>query len=486
MRIRPAPEQGSRLVGARIQGSNSGPTTDFVDLATISRPFPDEVTSTLSFPNMASYRYLRFYAPPDSTGGVAEIEFYSGTTRLRGMAFGTAIGDMQHPFAHALDDNTMTYFAAAAGGGGAYVGIDIARGHVTEPVKFMPEGRSSMEPIRVTLTTATKGATIRYTTDGSNPTATMGQMYSEPFEVKDGRTNVRALASSKCSFDSAVAQATYTVGMGSMPVTGGLKSYHLGNSLTDTINPWLEPIADSTGVDHVYARWTIPGAPIKWLSEHQGEGFQDPEGANRFDTFVKSFAPIDHLSLQPYSDPDWISQGAAAVKFMKTALEYSPNIQFWMYAQWPGKTEWATDAISNGGGGVFPDWQVMKKASNWDEGVENASLYYEAFRDYVDPMVGGKPILIIPGGLALLELKRQIEAGMVPGYSDFFTSMFEDEVHVNVPAQYLVALVFYSCMYRQSPEGKVTFAGTGLTEEQAKILQRIAWKVASGYASSGI
>jgi hypothetical protein len=104
----------------------------------------------------------------------------------------------------------------------------------------------------------------------------------------------------------------------------------------------------------------------------------------------------------------------------------------------------------------------------------------------VDARVGGKPLLIVPGGLALVELKRRMDTGAVPGLGDFFGTMFEDELHLTRPAQYLVALVFYACLYRQTPEGRVTSAGTGLTTEQARIFQQIAWIVASEYAGSGV
>jgi hypothetical protein len=484
VRIFPAAGQAAQLVGARIQGSRSGPTTDFVDLASITVAPVEGVFTELNFANVQLYRYVRYYAPPGSQGGLAEIQLFSGSTRIDGAAFGTAVADPAHPFGLAVDGDTATYFVGAADGGG-YVGVDIARGYVTDSVRFTPPNTTTPTALDVTLTTTTADAVIRYTTDGSNPTDTGGAIYAAPIHV-DRRTSMRALATSKCRFDSSIASATYTIGTVATPVSQGLKSYHVGNSLTDTINPWLKPIADSTGVDHVYARWTIPGAPIRWLAEHQGEGFEDPAGASRFDSFVQTFAPIDHLSLQPYSDPDFETQGGAAVGLLTTALTYSPNIQFWIYAQWPGKTEWATDAIPNGINTLYPGWQVPSPAANWEQGTENSMLYYEAFRDYVDSRVGGKPFLIVPGGLALVELKREIDAGSVPGYTDFFGSMFEDEVHLTKPAQYLVSLVFYSCLYRQTPENRVTFADTGLTAEQALIFQRIAWDVASSYPGSGI
>lgn len=483
VRIWPANGQAAMLVGARVQGSNSGPTTDFVDLVELTQAPSEGQFTTLTFSNTQRYRFLRYYAPPGSQGGLAELEFYYGNRRITGTAFGTAVQDS--PYAAALDGDTTTSFAATTSGGG-YVGIDIAAGHVTAAGVFSPSGSSSTEPLDVMLTSDSSGAMIRYTIGDVEPTATSGTLYTAPIHLEQGRTRVRAIAYSPCRFDSRVTSASYVIDMNPTSPQG-LRSYHLGNSLTDTINAWLKPIADSTGVEHEYARWTIPGAPIKWLAEHQGEGFQDPDGANVFDTFVESYAPIDHLSIQPYSDPDWNDQGAAAVGLLTKALQHSPDIQFWVYAQWPGQTEWATDSFPNGGGNVFPAWQVEHKPTNWEEATENELLYHEAFRDHIEPSVGGKSILIIPGGLALVELKRQMAANAIPDLSgDFFTEFFEDEVHLLPKAQYLVALVFYACLYKQTPEGRVTHEGTGLSEAQAQAFQKIAWDVASNYPGSGI
>jgi Carbohydrate esterase, sialic acid-specific acetylesterase/Chitobiase/beta-hexosaminidase C-terminal domain/F5/8 type C domain/Secretion system C-terminal sorting domain len=63
-------------------------------------------------------------------------------------------------------------------------------------------------PISVTLT-GTSGATIRYTTDGSTPTATTGTVYSAPIAINT-TTTLKAIAVSSSS-TSAILTATYTI-----------------------------------------------------------------------------------------------------------------------------------------------------------------------------------------------------------------------------------------------------------------------------------
>jgi hypothetical protein len=70
-----------------------------------------------------------------------------------------------------------------------------------------PNGGTITGPTAVTLATATTGASIRYTTDGSMPTAT-SRLYSGPFTV-DATVTVRAQAFKSGMADSLVVLATF-------------------------------------------------------------------------------------------------------------------------------------------------------------------------------------------------------------------------------------------------------------------------------------
>ena len=62
----------------------------------------------------------------------------------------------------------------------------------------------------MTIETATSGATIRYTTDGTLPTTTQGTVYTEAIAVGT-TTSLRAIAYQSSWTDSAVTSATYTL-----------------------------------------------------------------------------------------------------------------------------------------------------------------------------------------------------------------------------------------------------------------------------------
>src|ERR1700694_572731 len=78
----------------------------------------------------------------------------------------------------------------------------------------------------VTNGSTTSGATIRYTTDGSTPTETVGTLYSTPVAV-GGNTTLKAIAYATGMSDSTVATAAYTITSG-----GGSNGYSYHRTIT--------------------------------------------------------------------------------------------------------------------------------------------------------------------------------------------------------------------------------------------------------------
>ena len=74
---------------------------------------------------------------------------------------------------------------------------------------FSPAAGTYITSVTVTISDATSGATIRYTTDGSTPTAS-SPIYTGPITLTQSRT-IRAIAMKGGMLNSAVASATYTV-----------------------------------------------------------------------------------------------------------------------------------------------------------------------------------------------------------------------------------------------------------------------------------
>jgi sugar lactone lactonase YvrE len=75
---------------------------------------------------------------------------------------------------------------------------------------FAPSAGNYSGPQSVTISTTTNGATIRYTTDGSTPTQTVGERYSAPITVSASET-IKAFAYASGAPDSTVTTAAYAI-----------------------------------------------------------------------------------------------------------------------------------------------------------------------------------------------------------------------------------------------------------------------------------
>lgn len=89
---------------------------------------------------------------------------------------------------------------------GAYQNTGVV---VTAPPTFNPAPGTYPYQVSVTLATTTAGASIRYTINGTQPTATTGTLYSGPITLTS-TTTIRAIAYAG-SVSSAVVAGTYTI-----------------------------------------------------------------------------------------------------------------------------------------------------------------------------------------------------------------------------------------------------------------------------------
>jgi hypothetical protein len=103
---------------------------------------------------------------------------------------------------------TLKAMAAASGYGNSRV-VSAAYTIVAATPVFSPKGGTYTAAQSVTITDATAGAVIYYTTDGSTPT-TASNLYSSPVTVSSTRT-LKAIAAASGYHNSAVRSAVYTI-----------------------------------------------------------------------------------------------------------------------------------------------------------------------------------------------------------------------------------------------------------------------------------
>ena len=487
VRVLPKPGAAGWLAGATIRGSAEGQAAASVELARIEAAPAGDGWLEVTVPPGKVYRFVKLESAKGIGVALAEVEFYSRSGRLEGNGFGSAVigGKPATAFDKAIDGDPSTCFEAPAES--SYVGIDLGRQALAPFPRFNPPGGAFAEPKTVEIGVWPTAA-IRYTIDGSAPGGPNGRVYSGPIRVS-ATTSIAAIASRDGMADSEVAIATYRIGPDAA-AEKQVRSYHIGNSLTDTLNGFLEPMARSAGRNFLFMRKTIPGCGIQLNFDMCGKGFASPD-AWAADYHLVFQRKVDHLFLQPFPNPPGLdSDGKFGGKFVELARKSNPLVQAWLYAQWPAWDSWPDDAQCTGAGWMKPAWfPPNRRPANWEEAMANKMLYYLALKAIWDKQAearGERPVRLCPGGPALVRLKREIEAGKVPGLTNFHDTVFADAIHLTHQGSYLVALVHYACIYGASPRGKVTFANSGLTPEQAAIFQRIAWETVVAEPLSGV
>src|SRR5208282_2643708 len=175
-----------------------------------------------------------------------------------------------------------------------------------------------------------------------------------------------------------------------------------------------------------------------------------------------------------------------AVRFFDLIRKHSPDVQPWFYAEWVEKNrQRPTDQ------GKIPSRQMSRTypALSWEESMAAMLLYNEDLQaKVVETYKEGKRPRVLPSCLAMGWIKNMIDHDKLPGAAkdSFYPLLFSDAVHPNVKGGYLVDLTWYAAFYRESPEGKVLPIGTGLSEAQAQVMQRLAWDVVKNYPDCGL
>ncbi len=192
---------GSLVVGpAVIPGVQAATPTFTPDGGTHT----DSVVVTIgSATSGASIRYTLDGSTPTATAGTlytGPITITSSAT-LRAVAYGTGYTTS------AVKSSSYTILQTAVA------------------PTFTPPAGFYTATTNVTLAMSSPGASIRYTIDGSNPTATTGTLYTSPIAVSTSRT-IKAIAYGSGYVPSAISTAAYTIDAGSSTVTSDVEFFN--------------------------------------------------------------------------------------------------------------------------------------------------------------------------------------------------------------------------------------------------------------------
>ena len=140
---------------------------------------------------------------------------------------------------------------------------------------FTPAAGVYTSAQNVTISSATAGASIRYTTDGSTPTSTVGTIYSAPVSVSVSQA-LKAIAYKSGMTDSTVASADYTINLPAAPAapTGLVAT---ANSASQITLNWTDNASDETGYEIERSPdgstgWTQIATPVADVTSYADSG----------------------------------------------------------------------------------------------------------------------------------------------------------------------------------------------------------------------
>jgi hypothetical protein len=186
----------------RAMAVASGYSNSSVSSATFTKSTPTAATPTIT-PNGGSFTSSQQVTLQTSTPGAVIYYTTNGSTPTTGST------QYSSPFTLSA---TATVRAMAVASGYSNSSVSSATFTKSTPTAatptITPNGGSFTNSVQVTLQSATAGATIYYTTNGSTPTTSSTQ-YSSAFTLSASAT-VRAMAVASGYSNSAVASATFT------------------------------------------------------------------------------------------------------------------------------------------------------------------------------------------------------------------------------------------------------------------------------------
>ncbi|MEZ0256266.1 MAG: FN3 associated domain-containing protein [Chthoniobacter sp.] len=480
VRFEPTAGDGADMIGGKIEGSNLSRVDGFQTLAEIKEVPNAKDWNELKFDNAKVYRYLRCALPPTGKGKIGKVEFYNGEQLIAGGKKGV---EVHYFLPDAQDDRTTGFdlFEAAA-----------------QRVGFRPAEGELAGPSDITLS-STRGAVIRYTLDGTWPSAEHGETYTQPLHIEKS-TTFSAVAILPERAQSLLSTQTYLLPDSSKP---GLTTAHLGNSLTQTTGGFWR-FARTAGYNQKSAIFARPGALTRELWAVASGAYQSDKlasskekqaqerGSITWADYFAKLGKVDLLTMQP-RDFDLDQEIAAEVNFLKLFREKSPDLQPWLYCEW---VEMARQRPSDKG--TVPSFQMTKTfpALTWEESMGAMLLYVEELQHRLAAAYPeGKHARVLPTALAMGWIKNMIDHGKFPDAKpgSFYPLLFNDQVHpADAPIHgtangaFLVDMTWFSAFYHEAPEGKVLPIETTLTPAQTQAIERLAWHVIENYPDCGL
>ena len=271
------------------------------------------------------------------------------------------------------------------------------------------------------------------------------------------------------------------------PIMTGLRVFTVGHSFHAWVGSILAGVAAQAGIkDHKWQIMSLGGSQVEecWEIPNVKGRVPSPK-IPKENTAKEALAAgrVDVLTLSPIWMPD-----PGIEKFTRLGLQGNPNIRVTVQEYWLPNDVYEPK---------YPLDIHKKPAVNHDAAtVEQLTKAYEGYNHDVEAYVAGinksigkKVILIVPVGMATLELRKRIIAGEVPVIKKQSELYRDPWGHPTPPLQVLSVYCHYAVIYRRSPVGLPIPKNLVAPYADPKLnlmLQQIAWDTVTHHPMTGL
>ncbi len=200
----------------------------------------------------------------NSADPISNFNGWTETGRIFGLAANTV--DVTHNLNSLSwvdgEELWLAWMFVKGGGNNTLIGVDNVRVQAFTTGTTLPPAAPTASPVAgtytgnqmITLSTGTAGASIRYTTDGTDPSATTGTLYSSPVLVTNSAT-LKAVAYLADQTSSSVSSFAYVI---ELPAN---------SAPTFLVNPLAQSVAEGGSVTFSATVSGIPTPSLQWLKD---------------------------------------------------------------------------------------------------------------------------------------------------------------------------------------------------------------------------
>ncbi len=247
---------------------------------------------------------------------------------------------------------------------------------------------------------------------------------------------------SLCGLGAFLSLFVFVLSLPSIAGAQGLSSYHIGNSLTQDVEPQgVAAIAALRGYTHTVGKHIRTTKSLDYIWNHPSEiSLASIAPFGHFDNALANHA-WDAVVIQPYPNADTTLQQDTdrVLDFIDSALPTSPGATFYLHSAWPSRGSYTDKwAASSSNAANTPASLTRKYHRHLLENV----------RDQTDASV-----MMIPVGEVLFALDEKLRDGELPGTDSVFP-FYRDSYHLTYDlGRYIAGVTTYATLYGEDPAG---------------------------------